>query len=137
MNQLIDRLFRTIEERFAGRLFVGSDRHTLDGFVFGILDDIDNELIDNAALVRVLLDEVSFEATGLLWFERRLRLLTSLLLAQVLESGDERERDSMSWVLLSTSASALLRLAALEPEMTERKEVIAMTSRLISEWLKP
>src|SRR5690606_1830875 len=90
------------------------------------LENFTEELVDNAKLVRALIDGVQFYNSGLPEFEPRLRLLIKVMLIQILGPGNDRKYDTMTYVLINTGFSAVLRTTAVEVTPEERAAAIAM-----------
>ncbi|MBB5918288.1 AcrR family transcriptional regulator [Nocardia transvalensis] len=133
IEELIDRLVRRVEERFTQRLF-GRSGGSVKELVTGILEAIDEELVDNAPLIRALSSGVHFYSSGLPELEPRLRLLVKVLVIQMLGPGDDHKYDVMTFVLINTGFATLLRASELDAGSAQRKEAIEMTARMITAW---
>ena len=100
-----------------------------------LLGSIAEELVANALLVRALVAGVQFYSSGLPEFEPRLRLLMKVMLIQILGPGNDHEYDMMTFVLVNTGFSAVLRASAVEVDEEQRREIIGVTARMIGDWI--
>ncbi|MGN2638126.1 TetR/AcrR family transcriptional regulator [Nocardia takedensis] len=134
VDELLRRLLENIERRFTDRLF-DSSAESPEQLMAGVLDTITVELVAQAPLVRALVAGVQFYSSGLPEFEPRLRVLVKVMLIQMLGPGDDREFDTMTFVLINTGFAAVLRASAQDVDGAERREAIAMTARMIGRWI--
>ncbi|NKY85125.1 TetR/AcrR family transcriptional regulator [Nocardia veterana] len=134
VEELLARLLETIEKRATESIFdlPGASMHELAARLLGSIAD---ELVANALLVRALVAGVQFYSSGIPEFEPRLRLLIKVMLIQVLGPGDDHEYDVMSFVVINTGFSAVLRASAVEIDERQRRDAIDMTARMIGAWI--
>ncbi|WP_063011459.1 TetR/AcrR family transcriptional regulator [Nocardia kruczakiae] len=135
VEELLARLLENIEKRATDSIFDRSDAgmHELTS---RLLNSIAEELVANALLVRALVAGVQFYSSGIPEFEPRLRLLIKVLLIQVLGPGDDHEYDVMTFVVINTGFSAVLRASAIEFDEQRRREAIDMTAHMIGDWIE-
>lgn len=142
VEELLERLLVRAEQRCTAWLSEitqqpgGITRASATELFTKFLESFTDELVDNAKLVRALIDGVQFYSSGLPEFEPRLRLLIKVLLIQILGPGDDRKYDTMTFVLINTGFSAVLRTSAVEVTPEEREAAIAMTGRMMGAWLE-
>lgn len=134
VEELLARLLENIERRATERVFDLSDA-TAHELTARLLGSISEELVANALLVRALVAGVQFYSSGIPEFEPRLRLLMKVMLIQMLGPGDDHEYDMMTFVLINTGFSAVLRASAVEVGEAQRREVIDVTARMIGAWI--
>ncbi|MFF0492645.1 TetR/AcrR family transcriptional regulator [Nocardia sp. NPDC003482] len=132
-DEVLDRLTASIEERVTQQVFGMSSRPVAE-VMTNMLRAASDELVANARLVRAFAAGIPFYSSGIPELERRVRLLTKLLVIQILGPGDDHEYDVMTTVLINTGFAAALRAAALEVGEREREEAIAMTGRMVDAW---
>lgn len=134
VEELLARLLETIEKRATESILdlPGASMHELAARLLGSIAD---ELVANALLVRALVAGVQFYSSGIPEFEPRLRLLIKVMLIQVLGPGDDHEYDVMSFVVINTGFSAVLRASAVEIDERQRRDAIDMTARMIGAWI--
>ncbi|WP_280401462.1 TetR/AcrR family transcriptional regulator [Nocardia carnea] len=135
VDELLERLLGTIEQRITNQL-AGPSGYSPEELVAGFLEIITEELVANAPLVRALVAGVQFYNSGIPEFEPRLRILVKVMLIQMLGPGDDREYDTMTFVLINTMFAAVLRASALEVDDGERREALNMTARMIGRWIE-
>ncbi|WP_067855260.1 TetR/AcrR family transcriptional regulator [Nocardia shimofusensis] len=142
VDELLERLLVRAEQRCTAwisettQLSRELTRASASELFTKFLESFTDELADNAKLVRALIDGVQFYSSGLPEFEPRLRLLIKVLLIQILGPGDDRKYDTMTFVLINTGFSAVLRTSAVEVTPEEREAAIAMTGRMMGAWLE-
>ncbi|MFI7188410.1 TetR/AcrR family transcriptional regulator [Nocardia nova] len=134
VEELLARLLENIEKRATDSIFDRSDA-TMHELTARLLNSIAEELVANALLVRALVAGVQFYSSGIPEFEPRLRLLIKVLLIQVLGPGDDHEYDVMTFVIINTGFSAVLRASAIEFDERQRREAIDMTAHMIGDWI--
>jgi AcrR family transcriptional regulator len=135
VEELLARLLENIEKRATDSIFDRSDA-TMHELTSRLLNSIAEELVANALLVRALVAGVQFYSSGIPEFEPRLRLLIKVLLIQVLGPGDDHEYDVMTFVVINTGFSAVLRASAIEFDEQQRREAIDMTAHMIGDWIE-
>ena len=140
VDELLERLLLDAEQRFTTWVSEISQRPgvlrgPMSDLIVELLEIFTDELAREAKLVRALADGVQFYSSGLPEFEPRLRLLVKVLLIQVLGPGDDRTYEMMSYVLVNTGFSAVLRTSAAEVTPEDRRDAIAMTGRMIGRWI--
>lgn len=135
VEELLARLLENIEKRATESIFDRSDA-SMHELTARLLNSIAEELVANALLVRALVAGVQFYSSGLPEFEPRLRLLIKVLLIQVLGPGDDHEYDVMTFVVINTGFSAVLRASAIEFDERQRREAIDMTAHMIGDWIE-
>ncbi|WP_280463731.1 TetR/AcrR family transcriptional regulator [Nocardia carnea] len=135
VDELLERLLETIEQRITNHL-AGLSENSPEEIIAGVLEIITEELVANAPLVRALVAGVQFYNSGIPEFEPRLRILVKVMLIQLLGPGDDREYDTMSFVLINTMFAAVLRVSALEVDDGERRAAVGMTARMIGRWIE-
>lgn len=135
VNELLEGLLETIEQRITNHL-AGLSKNSPEEIIAGVLEIITERLVANAPLVRALVAGVQFYNSGIPEFEPRLRILVKVMLIQLLGPGDDREYDTMSFVLINTMFAAVLRASALEVDDGERRAAVGMTARMISRWIE-
>ncbi|MBF6146031.1 MULTISPECIES: TetR/AcrR family transcriptional regulator [Nocardia] len=135
VEELLARLLENIEKRATDSIFDRSDA-TMHELTARLLNSIAEELVANALLVRALVAGVQFYSSGIPEFEPRLRLLIKVLLIQVLGPGDDHEYDVMTFVIINTGFSAVLRASAIEFDERQRREAIDMTAHMIGDWIE-
>lgn len=135
VDELLERLLETIEQRITNHL-AGLSENSPEEIIAGVLEIITEELVANAPLVRALVAGVQFYNSGIPEFEPRLRILVKVMLIQLLGPGDDREYDTMSFVLINTMFAAVLRVSALEVDDDERRAAVGMTARMIGRWIE-
>lgn len=142
VDELLERLLVRAEQRCTAWLSEitqqpgGITRASATELFTRFLESFTEELADNAKLVRALIDGVQFYSSGLPEFEPRLHLLIKVLLIQILGPDDDRKYDTMTYVLINTGFSAVLRTSAVEVTPEEREAAIAMTGRMMGAWLE-
>ena len=134
VEELLARLLENIEKRATDSIFDRSDA-SMHELTARLLNSIAEELVANALLVRALVAGVQFYSSGIPEFEPRLRLLIKVLLIQVLGPGDDHEYDVMTFVIINTGFSAVLRASAIEFDERQRREAIDMTAHMIGDWI--
>ncbi|MFC9438557.1 TetR/AcrR family transcriptional regulator [Nocardia sp. NPDC057030] len=134
VEELLRRLLENIERRFSQRVFGLGEKPSAE-VIYGILEVIADELVENALLVRALVAGVQFYNSGIPEFEPRLRLLVKVLVIQILGPGDDHEYDVMTFVLINTGFAAVLRATALEVDARARAESLQMTARMMAAWV--
>ncbi|MEU6558030.1 TetR/AcrR family transcriptional regulator [Nocardia nova] len=134
VEELLARLLENIEKRATERILDLSDATAYE-LTARLLGSIADELVANALLVRALVAGVQFYSSGIPEFEPRLRLLMKVMLIQILGPGDDHEFDTMTFVLVNTGFSAVLRASAVEVDEAQRREVIDLTARMIGDWI--
>ncbi|WP_227982052.1 TetR/AcrR family transcriptional regulator [Nocardia spumae] len=134
VEELLARLLENVERRATERVFDLPDLTTHE-LTARLLGSIAEELVANALLVRALVAGVQFYSSGIPEFEPRLRLLIKVMLIQMLGPGDDHEFDVMTFVLINTGFSAVLRASAVEVDEQQRREVIDVTARMIGDWI--
>ncbi|MBV7703664.1 TetR/AcrR family transcriptional regulator [Nocardia nova] len=135
VEELLARLLENIEKRATDSIFDRSDA-TMHELTARLLNSIAEELVANALLVRALVAGVQFYSSGIPEFEPRLRLLIKVLLIQVLGPGDDHEYDVMTFVIINTGFSAVLRASAIEFDERQRREALDMTAHMIGDWIE-
>ncbi|PSR64729.1 MULTISPECIES: TetR/AcrR family transcriptional regulator [Nocardia] len=135
VEELLARLLENIEKRATDSIFDRSDA-SMHELTARLLNSIAEELVANALLVRALVAGVQFYSSGIPEFEPRLRLLIKVLLIQVLGPGDDHEYDVMTFVIINTGFSAVLRASAIEFDERQRREAIDMTAHMIGDWIE-
>ncbi|MFF0455843.1 TetR/AcrR family transcriptional regulator [Nocardia africana] len=135
VEELLARLLENIEKRATESIFDRSDA-SMHELTARLLNSIAEELVANALLVRALVAGVQFYSSGIPEFEPRLRLLIKVLLIQVLGPGDDHEYDVMTFVVINTGFSAVLRASAIEFDERQRREAIDMTAHMIGDWIE-
>ncbi|MFF0454836.1 TetR/AcrR family transcriptional regulator [Nocardia africana] len=133
VDELLERLIGTIEQRFTQRIFGLGDQAFLQ-VATSILEVITEELVANALLVRALAAGVQFYSSGIPEFEPRLRLLVKVLVIQLLGPGDDQRYEVISYVLVTTGFAAVLRASGPEVDSAERENLIAMTAEMMAAW---
>ncbi len=134
VEELLARLLENIERRATERVFELSAATTHE-LTTRLLGSIAEELVANALLVRALVAGVQFYSSGLPEFEPRLRLLMKVMLIQILGPGNDHEYDMMTFVLVNTGFSAVLRASAVEVDEEQRREIIGVTAQMIGDWI--
>ncbi|MEU2042058.1 TetR/AcrR family transcriptional regulator [Nocardia niwae] len=131
VDELLERLLEDIERHLI-RSVSDSVGRTVSELAVTILDAITDELAANAGLVRALAGGLAYYESGLPEFEPRLRALLKVLLIRVLGPGNDHGHEAMAFVLMNVGFAAAVRAALLDDDTGERREVIAMTARLIA-----
>ncbi|MEU5760016.1 TetR/AcrR family transcriptional regulator [Nocardia sp. NPDC047648] len=131
VDELLERLLEDIERHLIRSVSDSVGRTVLE-LAVTILEAITDELAANAGLVRALAGGLAYYKSGLPEFEPRLRALLKVLLIRVLGPGNDQGHDAMAFVLVNVGFAAAVRAALLDDDTGERREVIAMTARLIA-----
>ncbi|WP_040868036.1 TetR/AcrR family transcriptional regulator [Nocardia exalbida] len=131
VDELLERLLEDIERHLIRSVSDSVGRPVLE-LAVTILEAITDELAANAGLVRALAGGLAYYKSGLPEFEPRLRALLKVLLIRVLGPGNDQSHDAMAFVLMNVGFAAAVRAALLDDDTGERREVIAMTARLIA-----
>ncbi|MEU1999338.1 TetR/AcrR family transcriptional regulator [Nocardia gamkensis] len=131
VDELLERLLEDIERHLIHSVSDSVGRTVLE-LAIAILEAITDELAANAGLVRALAGGLAYYKSGLPEFEPRLRALLKVLLIRVLGPGNDQGHDAMAFVLVNVGFAAAVRAALLDDDTGERREVIAMTARLIA-----
>ncbi|MFC6010858.1 TetR/AcrR family transcriptional regulator [Nocardia lasii] len=141
VDELLDRLIAEVERAFTQRAFgmqstgAPSSRDDYIAVCAEILDVFAEVLVAESDLIRALVGSVRFHSSGIPEFEPRLRMVVKLIVIQFVGPGDDHTREMMSWVLVNTGFTAVLRASADDVSDDDRAAAIAMTARMMGTWL--